>query len=43
MNVVIATLGGIYILHENKNKKDMVFILTGLVLVVIAGSVTTLL
>jgi len=43
MNVVIATLGGIYILHENKTKKEMGFILTGLVLVVIAGSVTTLL
>ncbi|WP_338231693.1 ribose/proton symporter RbsU [Companilactobacillus muriivasis] len=43
MNVVIATLGGIYILHENKTKKEMGFILTGLVLVVIAGTVTTLL
>ena len=43
MNVVIATLGGIYILHEKKTKKEMGFILAGLVLVVIAGSVTTLL
>jgi len=43
MNVVIATLGGIYVLHEKKTKKEMGFILTGLVLVVIAGSVTTLL
>ncbi|KRO00617.1 ribose transporter [Companilactobacillus kimchiensis] len=43
MNVIIATLGGIYILHERKTKKEMVFILSGLVLVVIAGSVTTLL
>ncbi|KRM18521.1 ribose transporter [Companilactobacillus nantensis DSM 16982] len=43
MNVVIATLGGIYILHEKKTKKEMGYILVGLVLVVIAGSVTTLL
>ncbi|MFC6176210.1 ribose/proton symporter RbsU [Companilactobacillus huachuanensis] len=43
MNVVIATLGGIYVLHEKKTKKEMGFILSGLVLVVIAGSVTTLL
>ncbi|HCD07956.1 ribose/proton symporter RbsU [Companilactobacillus crustorum] len=43
MNVIIATLGGIYILHEGKTKKEMAFIVSGLVLVVIAGSVTTLL
>lgn len=43
MNVVIATLGGIYILHEKKTRKEMGYILVGLVLVVIAGSVTTLL
>ncbi|AYE38183.1 ribose/proton symporter RbsU [Companilactobacillus zhachilii] len=43
MNVVLATLGGIYILHEKKTRKEMGYILVGLVLVVIAGSVTTLL
>lgn len=43
MNVIIATLGGIYILHERKTRKEMVYIISGLVLVVIAGSVTTLL
>lgn len=43
MNVVIATLGGIYILHEKKTHKEMIYIVAGLVLVVIAGSVTTLL
>ncbi|GEO77736.1 ribose/proton symporter RbsU [Companilactobacillus mindensis] len=43
MNVVIATLGGIYILHERKTHKEMAFIVAGLVLVVIAGIVTTLL
>ena len=43
MNVVIATIGSIYILHEGKSKKEMVYIISGLVLVVIAGAVTTLL
>lgn len=43
MNVILATLGGIYILHEHKTKKEMVYIVSGLVLVIIAGSVTTLL
>lgn len=43
MNVIIATLGGIYILHEKKTHKEMIYIIAGLVLVVIAGSVTTLL
>lgn len=40
MNVVIATLGGIYILHESKTKKEMIAVLSGLALVVIAGIVT---
>ncbi|WP_125566166.1 ribose/proton symporter RbsU [Companilactobacillus insicii] len=40
MNVVIATLGGIYILHEHKTKKEMIAVLSGLLLVVIAGIVT---
>ncbi|TGD22660.1 ribose uptake protein RbsU [Companilactobacillus suantsaicola] len=40
MNVLIATLGGIYILHEHKTHKEMVMVLSGLVLVVIAGVIT---
>lgn len=43
MNVVIATLGGIYILHEKKTHKEMLYIIAGLILVVIAGTVTTVL
>lgn len=41
MNVIIATLGGIYILHEKKTHKEMVSVMSGLALVVIAGVITT--
>ncbi|WP_125708671.1 ribose/proton symporter RbsU [Companilactobacillus zhongbaensis] len=40
MNVILATLGGIYILHERKTSKEMVAVLSGLALVVIAGIIT---
>ncbi|MCH4008285.1 ribose/proton symporter RbsU [Companilactobacillus sp.] len=40
MNVILATLGGIYILHERKTKKEMGAVLAGLLLVVIAGVLT---
>lgn len=43
MNVIIATLGGVYILHERKTKKEMSSILAGLALVVIAGIITSFL
>ncbi|KRN27981.1 glucose uptake protein [Lactobacillus selangorensis] len=40
LNVVIATLGSILILHEHKSHRELVFTLSGLVLIVI-GSVAT--
>ncbi|MQS76894.1 ribose uptake protein RbsU [Lactobacillus halodurans] len=40
MNVIIATLGGVYILHERKTKKEMAMVIAGLVLVVVAGVIT---
>lgn len=40
MNVILATLGGIYVLHERKTSKEMVAVLSGLALVVIAGIIT---
>lgn len=40
MSVIIATLGGIYVLHEKKTKKEMVAVLSGLFLVVVAGIIT---
>jgi len=40
MNVIIGTLGGIYILHESKTHKEMIAVLSGLLLVVIAGVIT---
>ncbi|MFD1419098.1 ribose/proton symporter RbsU [Companilactobacillus keshanensis] len=40
MSVIIATLGGIFVLHEKKTKKEMVAVLSGLALVVVAGIIT---
>lgn len=40
MNVILATLGGIYVLHEKKTHKEMIAVLAGLALVVIAGIIT---
>lgn len=37
MNVVIATLGGMFILKEEKTKKELIYVLLGLLLVVIGG------
>ncbi|MGX4644871.1 MULTISPECIES: GRP family sugar transporter [Holzapfeliella] len=37
MNVVISTLGGVYILKEAKTKKELTFTLIGLVLVIAGG------
>ena len=37
MNVVLATLGSIYILGEKKTRKEMRHVLTGLSLVVAGG------
>ena len=37
MNVVLATLGSIYILGEKKTRKEMGYVLTGLALVVAGG------
>ncbi|MQS51689.1 ribose/proton symporter RbsU [Companilactobacillus mishanensis] len=43
MNVILATLGGIYVLHESKTRKEMVAVLSGLALVVVAGVITAFL
>lgn len=40
MSVIIATLGGIFVLHEKKTRKEMVAVLSGLALVVVAGIIT---
>lgn len=40
LNVVIATLGGILILHEKKNKKELVNTLIGLALIIVGSIVT---
>ncbi|MBP3039079.1 glucose transporter GlcU [Bacillaceae bacterium Marseille-Q3522] len=37
MNVVVATLGGLFILHEHKTKKELKYVLGGLLLVVAGG------
>ena len=37
MNVVIATIGGLVILKEKKTKKELIYVLLGLLLVVIGG------
>ena len=37
MNVVIATLGSIFLLGEKKTRKEMRFVLAGLAMVVIGG------
>ncbi|QBP18075.1 ribose uptake protein RbsU [Acetilactobacillus jinshanensis] len=39
MNVLVSTLGGIFILHEHKTYKEMAFILIGLVLILGAATV----
>lgn len=40
LNVVIATFGGIFILHEHKSKREMSYTILGILLIVI-GSVAT--
>lgn len=37
MNVVIATICGILILKEEKTKKEMIYVVIGLILVVLGG------
>lgn len=39
--VVISTLGGIFFLHEQKNRKEMIFTIIGLILVVMGGAITS--
>ncbi|MCP8857445.1 ribose/proton symporter RbsU [Latilactobacillus fuchuensis] len=39
-SVIVATVGSIFFLHEKKTKKEMVAVLVGLLLVLVAGSVT---
>jgi glucose uptake protein len=40
MNVIIATIGGIFILHETKTKREMSFTVLGIIFIV-AGSILT--
>lgn len=40
LNVVIATLGGVFILHEQKSKRELTYTIWGIVLLVI-GSIMT--
>lgn len=42
LNVVISTLGGIYVLHENKTRMEMRYTLVGLCLVVVGAAITVL-
>lgn len=37
LNVVVATLGGLFILHEKKTHNEMISVLAGLTLVVIGA------
>lgn len=37
LNVIISTLGGLWILHESKTPKEVRFIITGVILVVAGG------
>jgi glucose uptake protein len=37
MNVIVATLGGMFILHETKTTKETKYTLGGLILVVAGG------
>ncbi|XIF19825.1 MAG: ribose uptake protein RbsU [Acetilactobacillus jinshanensis] len=39
MNVIVSTLGGIFILHEHKDHKEMCFIIAGLILIIGAATV----
>lgn len=41
MNVIIATLGGVLILHEHKTRREMSFTIAGIVFIV-AGSILTI-
>lgn len=40
MNVIISTFGGILLLHETKTKREMIYIVVGIILIVI-GSILT--
>ncbi|MFN1208157.1 GRP family sugar transporter, partial [Enterococcus lactis] len=37
MNVVVSTLGGLIILKENKNRKEIIFTVIGLIMIVVAA------
>ncbi|WP_429971871.1 ribose/proton symporter RbsU [Fructilactobacillus sp. Tb1] len=43
VSVVVATLTGIYMLHQKKTSKEMVATLTGLALIIVAATVTAFL
>ena len=37
MNVIVATLGGLFILKEKKTKKEMAFVIAGMILIALCG------
>ena len=37
MNVIVATLGGLFILKEKKTKKEMAFVIAGMILIALGG------
>lgn len=37
MNVIVATLGGLFILKEKKTKKEMAFVIAGVILIALGG------
>lgn len=41
MNVIIATIGGIFILHEHKTGRELTFTIIGILLIVL-GSIGTI-
>ncbi len=41
MNVIIATIGGILVLHEHKTRREMSFTIAGIIFIV-AGSILTI-
>jgi len=36
-NVIVATLGGLFILKEKKTKKEMAFVIAGMILIALGG------
>lgn len=41
MNVIVATIGGIFVLHEQKTKRELGFTIFGIILIIIGSILTT--